>query len=231
MKLTKKILKKKIQDKLIELGYIGVSDSASAADLLYIKRVENKFYLTLGLTISNYYDTRFTGAFYLSKSTIWSAIWGDIPKKSYVRIGKFLQPNERRELLSDEFNKVNVMDAWWDGDDDNSINSFISAVEITEKRFINQPNLFLDIENSNTVNEIYTLSQKVIKELGNVEDDSFVYKFVSDKPILGIPKKWIMSAEKVLSDSNNTITNRNTVVRLAVDAWRQNTLLMAESTK
>ena len=227
MKLTKKTLEKKIQSKLIEFGYTEVSDSISVADLLYVKIVNHKLYLSLGLTLSNYYDSRFTGAFYLSKTTIWSAIWGDIPKKSYARIGRFLGIHEKEKLLSEEFNKVGINDAWWNGDDDNSINNFLSAVAITERRFLEQSDLIFQIDNSHSVDELYMLSQNVIKEVNNFEKGNFEYQYLPTKPIKGIPEIWFMCAESVL-DRSKVILNKKTVLRLAGDAWRQNIMLKSK---
>jgi len=83
MKLTKSQLIRLARIGLEELGYQQVRDTITAAQGLYIKAFQNGFYLTLGLTISRYYESKFTASFYLSKSIIWAAFWGDIPKNSY----------------------------------------------------------------------------------------------------------------------------------------------------
>lgn len=90
MKLTKAKLINATQDKIKNLGYKLFVDSITGADGLFIKRIRDEYFLSLGLERSNYYDSKFSASFYLSKTTIWGAWWGDIPKESYQRgAGKF----------------------------------------------------------------------------------------------------------------------------------------------
>src|ERR1700712_5244362 len=101
MKLTKQNLIRITKKGLRELGYLEVKDTTSGAQGLYIKLIENDLYLTLGLTISRYYDSMFTASFYLSKTTIWAAIWGNMPENAYKRAGSFLTIEERKILLEE----------------------------------------------------------------------------------------------------------------------------------
>lgn len=221
MKLTKAKLIKETKDKLNKLGYIQLKDTNSGSDGLYAKVIGDDLFLTLGLVISRYYDAKFTASFYLSKTTIWSAMWGDIPKDSYKRIGAFLTKEERKILLSSEDAQEGVNDAWWN-DDAGSISSFITTVGITENRFLGQADLLDRIEKSSEVNKLAFFSSQVIKELNNVED-KYIYSFTPKKEVDGIPLRWFEAAERVLF-KEKAILNINTVKRLAVDAWRQNYL-------
>ena len=221
MKLSKAKLIKKTKDKLNALGYYEVKDTITVANGLYIKLIEKDWFLTLGLTISNYYDSKFTASFYLSKTTIWGAVWGDIPKESYQRVGHFLTKEERYELLSEEYTKDGVTDAWWDGNDEQSIANFINTVEITEKRFLGQPDLLTKIENSLKVQELQMLSKLVMNELKKSNLEEFSYSFIPSKSIDDIPIEWFKASERVLA-KNGAILNPNTVKRLAGDAWRMN---------
>ncbi|MBO9674160.1 MAG: hypothetical protein J7577_11990 [Sphingobacteriaceae bacterium] len=112
---------------------------SSVADALYLKIIDNQLYLTLGFTYSNFNVGKFTAAFYLSKVTIWGAVWGDIPPESYERIGAFLEATERLELLQEEYTKNYVNDSWWDMNDIGAMEKFLKAVQITEDRFLAQP--------------------------------------------------------------------------------------------
>lgn len=216
MKLTKAKLIKETKDKLNKLGYIQLKDNNSG---LYVKVIGDDLFLTLGLVISRFYEERFTASFYLSKTTIWSAIWGDIPKDSYKRISVFLTKEERKVLLSAEDAQEGVSDAWWN-DDASSITSFITTVGITENRFLEQANLIDGIEKSSEVNKLAYFSSQVIKELDNVQD-KYIYSFPQKKEVNGIPLRWFEAAERVLF-KEKAILNMNTVKRLALDAWRRN---------
>jgi hypothetical protein len=224
MKLTKDNLIKKSANDLAELGYSYIKDSVTGADGLFGKVIEEEYFLTFGLTISRYYDSRFTGAFYLSKTTRWGSLWGDIPKESYQRIGQYLQKKEREAYLEKEYSKEGVVDAWWDSIDNGSFNSFFEVVKITEKRFLNQDNLFLKIERSREIHELVEQSSavtKIIKQGDNYESE---HKFIPKRKVDDIPIEWFKAAEITLQREKG-ILNVNTVMQLGADAWRQNLLL------
>ena len=125
MKLTKAKLINATRDELIEMGYREVKDTVSGANGLFIKPIPEGFFLSLGLTISKFYDTRFTASLYLSKTTRWGSSWGDIPYESYRRVGRFLTKDERRLYLDDVHNAEGVSDAWWHFDSEGDIQKFI----------------------------------------------------------------------------------------------------------
>jgi hypothetical protein len=220
MKLNKLRLIKLTKDELNKLGYILLKDIDSGANGLYGKLISPDLFLTLGLVISRYYDAKFTASFYLSKTTIWSAIWGDIPRDSYERVSVFLTREEREIFLSEEYTQEGVVDAWWN-DSVDSISSFVNTVKITENRFIEQNDLLDRIEKSAEVNRLQDLSFQVIKQVNSSKNgEIFNYKFIPAKGIGDIPLEWFETAERVLLVEGE-ILNVNTVKRLAADAWTQ----------
>jgi hypothetical protein len=221
MKLAKSKLLKITKDKLTELGYQEFKDTQTGASGLFIKLINEDYYLTLGLTISRFYNTRFTASYYLSKTTRWSAVWGDIPKESYQRIGHFLTKEERQLLLDEEHNKEGVTDAWWSSNDEQEISKFFRTIELTEKRFLNQKNLFSKIESSSEVIKLVSYSFRVIALVTEGKTpEQYEYQFTPNKPIDDVPLIWFKAAEISLIDQGG-ILNQNTVKLLAVDAWRQ----------
>lgn len=164
MKINRNKFKKEIEQGLVSLGYRKVILGSSVADALYLKVIDNELYLTLGFTYSNFNVGKFTAAFYLSKVTLWGAVWDDIPPESYERIGSFLEDPERLELLGEEYNVKGVADSWWDMNDISALDKFLKAVQITENRFLAQPDMILKIEQSKAVNELSRLSLLVINE-------------------------------------------------------------------
>ncbi len=219
MKLSKTKLLKETRDGLLELGYKEIKDKIGAADGLFVKVIASEFYLTLGFTKSLLYDWRFTADFYLSKTTIWAAVWGDIPRNSYQRVGVFLTENERKLYLDDEHQSIGG-DAWWSGDREGDYQKFIEVVKISEKRFLEQRYLFEEINNSTEVKELVEQVADVFSILDKGINEKSVFKFIPDKQIDNIPVEWFKAAEIALGIKQR-ILNKNTVKRLAADAWRQ----------
>ncbi len=222
MKLTKAKLLQETRDGLIKLGYKEVKDNISSADGLFIKPIAPGFFLTLGFTKSRFYDSRFTADFYLSKITIWSAMWGDIPRKSSERIGVFLTEKERKLYLDDEQQLVGS-DAWWQADRKGDFQKFLETVRITEERFLNQEGLFEKIENSAEVKELVDQVNDVFAIIDKGSYRGMEFKFIPEKKIGDIPGEWFKAAEIALGIKER-ILNKNTVKRLAADAWRQKQL-------
>ncbi len=111
MKLSKAKLIKLVKPKLEDLGYTEFKYSGWQG--LFVKKLEDGLYLSLGLTIHRYYDTAFTGDFYLSTNTCIGAQWGDIPKECYKRPGHFLLKEERELYLDKEHNETGVVVVGW----------------------------------------------------------------------------------------------------------------------
>ena len=220
MKLRKAKLIKSVKTSLEKLGFTEFKDTISGFQGFFSKRLNNGFYLTLGLTIHRYYDSMFTADFYLSKTTRLASVWGDIPLESDERPGVFLTKEERKLYLDEEHNAEGVVDVWWDGNHEKEVENFLRVIELTEQRFINQPELLKNIEDSKEIQELAALSDKTKKGVMlNQRDLSF--KFQPEKEIDGIPFIWFKAAETVLKETGG-ILNTNTVKLLAADAFRQN---------
>lgn len=216
MKLSKVTLVKKTSDELNKLGYHEMKDKFIVADGLFAKILENGMFLTLGFTVSNFYEARFTASYYLSKTTTWGALWGDIPKTSYKRVGHYLSKEERK-LLAPE-NDENHSDVWWNYSIE-SIFSFIRAVQITEDRFLSQDGLIGEVKESSVIDRLFFLSNEVIAAYQDREIPDREYQFTPKKDKF-IDIKWFKIAEIILLNENET-ANSHTVRRLAADAYRQ----------
>jgi len=224
MRITKKKLIIITKAGIENLGYKEIQDTITVAQGLYIKLIENGLYLSIGLTISRYHDSMFTASFYLSKTTNWATYGGDIPKQSYQRVGHLLTKEERNILLDEKYTKDGINDAWWNAQNQKEVNNFIKTLNITEKRFLNQANLMIDIQNSKDVNELGKLAKMVIHKVDHDNIDKFNYQFIPKKPIDNIPIEWFKAAEIVIK-SENAVLNINTVKLLAADAYRQRILI------
>lgn len=201
------------------MGYKYVTNTSTGANELFIKVVDDNFFLSLGIITSNYYDLWFTASYYLSKSTRWSSVWGDIPQESYKRIGDFLTTEERLLYLDDEYNEPGVLDSWW-YNDNAGVKKFLEVLKITESRFLEQKDLFKNISNSKEVSEFAVYASSAFNLMKMGVDNTFEYNYVPAKPINGIPIDLFKVAEKVLFFTNG-ILNKNTVKGLAADVWRQ----------
>lgn len=212
-------MSKLINKELSNLGYRHVNRTSTGANELFIKVLQDNFFLCLGIINSTIYHSRFTASYYLSKSTRWSSVWGDIPKESYKRIGDFLTKEERLLFLDDEFNEKGVIDAWWKNDQAGT-KYFIDVLKITESRFLEQKDLFKKVDNSKSVNEFIHYAIAAYNLMKFPIDNTFEYKYVPVKPINEIPIDLFKIAEKALFLKNG-ILNKNTVKALAADIWRQ----------
>jgi hypothetical protein len=216
--ITKAKLLKLLNPHLKKLGFIEFKDSNLGFQGLFCKKIKNGLYLTLGLTIHRYYDNFFTGDYYLSKNTIIGATWGDIPNESYERIGFLLKDTERAIYPEDEINVKGTHDIWWNASEEKSVLDFLRVIELTEPRFINQPELLLKIRESQEVKILFTYSKEVREMVA-----SNLLNETTEKKHGETPKIWLTAAEQVLKN-NKEIVNTYTVKRLAMDAYRQKQL-------
>ncbi|MBK9246545.1 MAG: hypothetical protein IPM69_00150 [Ignavibacteria bacterium] len=215
MKLTKAKLIKLVKSDLEKLGFIEFKDSTGSWQGLFCKKIRNELYLTLGLTIHRYYECAFTADYYLSKTTLIGAVWGDIPKGIYERPSFILTDKEREVIQLQNMSK----DIWFDSSDEKSVSDFLRMIKITEQRFINQPELIKEIEQSEDV-KILSENTKTVKNLANNGNVIGVFKFLPSKEVDGIPMNWFKASEKVLHDTSGVLS-LYTVKSLAADAYRQ----------
>ena len=213
MKLTKAKLIQAIKPGLEKLGYVYLRDSIMATQGLFGKKISNGMYLTLALTIHRFYDDAFTGDFYLSKTTMIGACWGDIPKECYKRPGYFLSKEELDSM------KQKAPDIWWSGLNEESVASFVKLIQKTESLFLSQEGLMERIEKSTDVDILYKRSLWVKRLVANKTPD-IQYYFLPQKNIDDIPMDWFKAAEIVLAECE-VLLNNQTVKVLAADAYRQ----------
>lgn len=221
MKLTKAKLIAKVKAPLEKLGYIFFKEPISSAQGFFSKKLDNGFYLTLGLTISRYMENSFTGSFYYSKTTRWAAVWDDIPEESYIRPGYIMSTEERKAYFDTE--NEQLRDYWWDGFDDSSVASFIEVIKLTESRLYEDRFLTKKIEDSHSVSQLKNYADEVMKLVADIEKLNFTYSYLPDKEVNGIPMRWFKTSEYVLK-KHNDILNTNTVKNLASDAFIQSTI-------
>ncbi|RDB03515.1 hypothetical protein [Runella aurantiaca] len=219
MPLSKSTLMKIVRGNLLKMNYVEFKDSIMGSSGLFIKKINTGYFLTLGMIVSRYYEEKFTCAYYLSKSTRWSAIWGDIPPKSYER-PSYLLTNEELQIYPKDIagNKLKK-DIWWNPNNNDEMESFYKILKLTEERFINQPELIAQIEDSKEITEFLLLSNKVIEKIKSDKIDHD-FKFLPIKSLDDIPIVWFKAAEIVLSESNLSI-NKHMVKTLAADSFRK----------
>ena len=228
MKLNKNKLLKFIRNAMSNLGYVEFDDSMISDANLFVKP-EGDLFLTIGFTIHRCYDDAFTCSYYLSRTTRWAACSGDIPySMTYVRPGKLMSQEERMSITVDENCKNNplITDMWWnafdhEGNYDNeSLESFIAAIRLTENRVAMQPEVIEKIYASTLLETIYNDVNSTI-ELAISEDYGNDFVFLPKREVKGVPVKWFKAAEVVLK---SRLTPKNltpyAVKSLAADAFR-----------
>lgn len=214
MKLTKRKLISIVGSRLELFGFKFFKESFFQGT--FIMKVNCNMYLSLLLIIDRYYDSMFTGSYYLSPTTCCASMWGDIPRDSYERVS-FVLTDEERVHYSNE--APNVKDLWWDGFNETDVDKFIEIVSLTYKRFYNNSDLIKRINQSKDVQELVKLSQKTIETANTHLFDPFL-EFQPEKKINDVPYEWFKAAETVIR-KEKSILNKNSVISLAADAYRQ----------
>ncbi len=217
MKLTKKILISKLKPRLESLGFIYFQNSKSLYQGTFIMKVDENMFLTLSLIIDRYYDSKFTGTYYLSPTTNAGTTWGDIPKDSDQRPGYILTEEEFLKYSKD--GNLIARDIWFDGFDDDESNTFVEIISLTYKRFSSDIELRNRINQSKDVQLLSKLAQETI-EIATKGLFAGELEFIPEKELDGIPINWFEGAETVIRKEHYYL-NKNTVVILASDAYRQ----------
>lgn len=190
---------------MLNLGYIEFDDSMISDANLFVKESGNLF-LTIGFSIHRYYDDAFACSYYLSRTTRWAACAGDIPyQMTYVRPGELMSSQERYEVTLDSKYNENplITDIWWnafdhEGNYDNeSLESFVAAIRLTENRVAMQPEVIEKIYASTLLETIYNDVNTTI-ELAMSEDYGDNFVFLPKREVKGVPMKWFKAAEVVL---------------------------------
>lgn len=213
---------------MLNLGYVEFDDSMISDANLFVKP-EGDLFLTIGFTIHRCYDDAFTCSYYLSRTTRWAACSGDIPySMTYVRPGELMSQEERMSITVDENCKNNplITDMWWntfdhEGNYDNeSLESFIAAIRLTENRVAMQPEVIEKIYASTLLETIYNDVNSTI-ELAISEDYGNDFAFLPKRELKDVPMKWFKAAEIVLK---SRLAPKNltayAVKFLAADAFR-----------
>lgn len=222
MKLTKQKLITAVRKPLEAFGYTFFKTNDS--EIIFCKKIQENLILTLGLTIHRFYNEQFTAEYYLSPTTHIYNTSFDIPIDSDERVG-FLLTHEERKIYCDEpyiepickecgnGNKYpEGRDCWWNGLEQESVNNFLSAVKVTEPKFINDVNLIDRINNSKGVHKLLKEQEKIISYIGRVEE-RINYQFLPTK-CLCAPMEWYKAAELVyLEDECFETKNAKSVVR------------------
>ena len=217
MKLKKKELIRAVRSGLEALGYTYLRDSLHGNEGFFAKKINDKYYLTLGLTIHRFYDDAFTGDFYLATNLSWAASGRDFPWLiCYKRIGQYLTKDEIA-LLKDK-------DDWWSGKDPESVEEFVSMVALTEPRFLATPDLFQEVDKSVGIARITKIVNLVIELVLKGDDIEFDFKNLPNREIDGIPMIWFKAAEKVINDIDYPNKTMAAVKIYASDAYHQTML-------
>lgn len=186
----------------------------SAVDVtaLFGKRI-GELLLSLGFTESHLYTDRLTAEFTLGGHTFVTMSFPDAPR-ARMRVGNFLTSDERTALLSQEFNRPGVTDAWWTGRTVETAGKVREAVRAAEPRFLNQEGFTEEIAGSRRHAE-HTRKLALIAATPTP---------TSDRAGIAPPKEWVMAAERLLSATPPKIRPAF-AVELAADAWRTHVLL------
>lgn len=218
MKLKKRDLIKAVSSPIIEMGFTEFKDTIFNRSGFFVKRIRNDLFLSLGLNISQLYDSLFTCDMYLSRTTRIGSVWGDVPRQCYTRPGYLLTQSEIEPYQ--DGNPL-MRDIWWSDNDEHAYSDFIRVLKIAVKRFLEDELLIQHIYESKVLEDLYNEAQLVKKEVSNIQSYSdYNFNYIPNKEIDHIPMNWFCAAEIVLNKKRVKIHNRWVKV-LAGDAYRQ----------
>ncbi len=214
MEVTRKQLFKKLIPFFEKMGYTYFKDTISAANGLFVKKIDEKIYVCIGIDTSNLYENAFDCNYYMGQSLTYALLYDGI-RDAYLRSWQLLSKEELNKYCS-----IGVFSEyfWWHSDDANSIESFKEAVLLTEPRLISNFDLRKRIITNKEAKHQQDLTTKVRKLVKNGVPIIKTH-FVPEKEKDGIPLIWFTAAEYVQKDEK--YFNKNTVFRLAADAYRQ----------
>jgi hypothetical protein len=185
--------------------------------VLEFARPHGNLFLSCGIEKSRLYRSRFTASFYLSVSLRFGYVVRGFPHQAYERIGQFLKPAERKSLLAPDYRKKGVVDAWWHLDEANQLPSFITAIDIAEKRFLSQRLLARKVLRCERIVCHRDMLERTIELATSLpRKPATRASTIQDPP----PKPWYRSAEMVLKEMTPELTKDSYIELLAVDAWR-----------
>ncbi len=217
MKLSKKKLISILKPRLESVGFKYFLDSKSLFQGTFIMKVDGDMFLTLSLIIDRYRESMFTGTYYLSPTTNAGTTWGDIPKDSDKRPGYILTDDEFVKYSKND--NLIARDIWFDGFDEDDINTFIEIISLTYKRFSSDFELINRIKQSKDVQLLSKIAQETI-EIKKMSLFAENLEFIPEKEVDAIPFDWFKAAETVIRKEKYYL-NKNSVINVASDAYRQ----------
>ena len=215
MKVTRKqLFKKLIPFFEEEMGYTYFKDTILADGGIFIKKIDDKIYVCIGIDTSNLFVNSFTCNYFMAQSLRYACLFNGIEDA-------FLAPVQL--LSEEELNKYRnngVLSElyWWYSDDTNSIESFKESVRITEPRLLNNYELRERVAINENAKHQHDLTTKV-RKLAQSGVPDFKTQFVPEKEKDDIPLIWFIAAEYVQKDEE--YFNKNLIFSLAADAYRQ----------
>lgn len=214
MKVTRKQLFAKIIPFFEEIGYKYFKDTILVGTGIFIKKIDERIFVCIGIETSNLYENAFDCNYYMGQALTYALIHEGI-RDAYVRSWESLS-----EAELDKYRSTGAISEsfWWHSDDVNSIEAFKEVVRLTEPRFINNMELRKRVAANKAAKYDFELTKK-IRMLVKKGVPDFELKYVPEKEKDGIPLIWFAAAEYVYKDEDDYC--KNAVYLLAADAYRQ----------
>jgi hypothetical protein len=221
--MKKKAVISRVAEGLRQRGYNFVPGRGAGAASVHFKKW-NDLLLLFGLQFSRHYDERFTGSFYLSLSFDWGFMLRGFPREAYQRVGGFLLPEERARLLTAEFQAEKVIDAWWIGFSELSVDRFLEAHDCTCPRFLSQPQLAENVRSCAALKEHVEMIHEVIELSVSLNQKPLECEIAPEISKMKIDIEWYWAAEVILRRFRGDPVLRDLVNLLALDSWRYKNL-------
>ncbi|MDD1515916.1 hypothetical protein [Priestia megaterium] len=202
-----------------ELELLGFREDKNDEILIYRKKVADKF-LSIGFSFYRFEPNKFFLDFYLSDSCIFGLLFADFPSNAYKRLTDLLTEDQKEKLKLDDLEFMDINDL-----NEEYIKNLIFYIEKAEHLFLEQENLFEEIDNSTDLKKRNLIVNEVFNAWKNSElnIEQEVSKYQSKIKILELRELFqtamVMLKEKKVEEINNELA-----YDIALDAYRRNLL-------
>lgn len=210
--LPKKRFYAELTRRLVADGWTHLEDKTDLSALL--GRRVGEYIACVGLIESGRGGVRVTADLSLARHTFLLLGFPDTPH-ARQRVGRFLTDEERTRLLSARYCRPGVRDAWWEGRTIENVGKIVEAVGTATPRFLAQPRLMEELDESREQAEYFAQLQKIAST-----------PHAGRPPEGAAPQEWRDAAFALLSDAASSNRVRF-AEHVALDAWRTFVVLPA----
>lgn len=183
---------------------------------LFHKKIGD-LHLTLAIETSRLSKETFTGSLYFAPTFSWAyAPPNGFPEKAYSRIGPYLTPAERKEVVPTATAKQ--VDVWWKGFNPANASAFAKAAGKAANRMIATKGLADKVRKAPAMLELLEQLDAVRKAAGK-SPRSTNRHLTKVKREAAVPEVWYLAAAALAAERFEDYNQKDGIKMLAEEAW------------